>query len=586
MKTFYKSLVALGLALVPFLATTPASAACADFTPYLEGIGGFLSGLPEANVSAYAAKVGDPTINSGALNFMCLAAGGNCFPEAGTASDGNVVIEGDWFNPGNIGCPIDINTVQTGDGPIVVQVTSIDGEGTVQHHGKYVILSVAYWQGPNYYLFDLAQPSFDPGGFNGGNTGASQLPTPLATSVTPSGSTAAVNLSWSSLTAYDDCLMNWVGTCLDFPGASRPGLIDGFNFYQIVAPCSTAPTTSIAANWGTPTFVPGQGTTSTTLTVPFDSTGANCTYLALGFRSGGHDSASVSGHLSVGTVDSDGDGIPDTIDNCPHTPNHQQQDADSDGIGDACDNCPNAANVDQKDTDGDGVGDACDNCPNLPNANQADGDHDGIGDACDSCPTIPDSGVDSDGDGKADACDNCPTIPNQNQADADGDGVGDVCDNCINAANPTQADSDLDGLGDACDNCPSVPNPTQLDTDGDGIGDACDTCPTIPNPGNDPSKCVEGVVNAKISNVPAGKGSGLVTWQTTTEVTTAGFNVVRFEKGHRIQLNSAPIICTACTDGRSGSYSFIVPKHKSGKNFFVELLHNNGALPQSFPVTK
>jgi hypothetical protein len=57
--------------------------------------------------------------------------------------------------------------------------------------------------------------------------------------------------------------------------------------------------------------------------------------------------------------DEDGDGVPDSSDNCPLTPNPLQDDVDADGAGDACDNCP-AANPDQRDDDGNGIGDACD----------------------------------------------------------------------------------------------------------------------------------------------------------------------------------------------------------------------------------
>ena len=42
----------------------------------------------------------------------------------------------------------------------------------------------------------------------------------------------------------------------------------------------------------------------------------------------------------TGVRDFDGDGIPDTVDNCPLTPNPDQADADGDGAGDACDRCP------------------------------------------------------------------------------------------------------------------------------------------------------------------------------------------------------------------------------------------------------
>ena len=227
-------------------------------------------------------------------------------------------------------------------------------------------------------------------------------------------------------------------------------------------------------------------------------------------------------------ADSDGDGILDQKDNCPHVPNPAQGDSDGDGVGDSCDNCRTTSNPSQKDTDGDGVGDlcddcvavrnpgqedtdgdsvgdACDNCPAARNKTQSDIDRDGVGDLCDDCRAISDPGqtdadhdhigdacdncpavanpdqTDGDGDGRGDACDNCAAISNPAQEDGDGDGVGDACDNCRDLANPSQSDQDEDGIGDACDNCPTVANADQTDRDGDGLGDACDNCPAVAN---------------------------------------------------------------------------------------------------------
>lgn len=63
-------------------------------------------------------------------------------------------------------------------------------------------------------------------------------------------------------------------------------------------------------------------------------------------------------------------------------------DTDLDGIPDDVDNCPQAANLDQHDEDGDLIGDGCDPCPQDAVAT-ADGDGDGVGDRCDPHPATP-----------------------------------------------------------------------------------------------------------------------------------------------------------------------------------------------------
>lgn len=87
---------------------------------------------------------------------------------------------------------------------------------------------------------------------------------------------------------------------------------------------------------------------------------------------GGYVSAEFANIATV--VDTDGDGVPDSLDNCPKGYNppaaswadingeeHQnsQPDFDLDGVGDACDNCPQVSNPDQTDSNGSGMGDAC-----------------------------------------------------------------------------------------------------------------------------------------------------------------------------------------------------------------------------------
>jgi outer membrane protein OmpA-like peptidoglycan-associated protein len=116
--------------------------------------------------------------------------------------------------------------------------------------------------------------------------------------------------------------------------------------------------------------------------------------------------------------DRDGDGYPDSLDECPDEPELFQGFEDLDG-------CP-----DDPDTDGDGVPDSIDSCTVI--AEDVDGyldedgcpdpdnDYDGIFDKDDKCPNEPE-----DPEGYEDA-DGCPDLDN------DGDEVPDLADQCPN----------------------------------------------------------------------------------------------------------------------------------------------------------
>jgi YD repeat-containing protein len=93
----------------------------------------------------------------------------------------------------------------------------------------------------------------------------------------------------------------------------------------------------------------------------------------------------------VVNTDTDGDGIPDSRDNCPAVPNPDQADLDADRLGDACD----------PDIDGDGVPNAEDAFP-LDSREWVDTDADGIGNNADP---------DDDNDGVLDADDLDPLDP-------------------------------------------------------------------------------------------------------------------------------------------------------------------------------
>lgn len=181
--------------------------------------------------------------------------------------------------------------------------------------------------------------------------------------------------------------------------------------------------------------------------------------------------------------DVDGDGVLNTVDNCPEVANPDQADRDGDHVGDACN--------DANDADGDEWADRLDNCPAAANPGQADTDHNGVGDACNGAE-------DRDGDEWADNLDNCPDRPNDQQ-DRDGDHIGDVCDpypdnpdnyraRCEEAIDNERrysqellvceavrkfADADGDGEDDATDACPGTPTDASVDSAGCAIDQFC-----------------------------------------------------------------------------------------------------------------
>ncbi len=172
----------------------------------------------------------------------------------------------------------------------------------------------------------------------------------------------------------------------------------------------------------------------------------------------------------ISSEDSDNDGVEDSEDLCPDTPEGIEVDI----LG-----CP-------IDEDRDGVADYLDKCPNTParvsvdaNGCPLDSDRDGIPDYLDRCPnTPPGAGInrhgcasDSDGDRVPDFIDKCPKTPKGIRVDSLGCPV----------------DLDKDRVPDYLDKCPNTPpgilvdnTGCPLDSDQDGVADYLDKCPNTP----------------------------------------------------------------------------------------------------------
>jgi cysteine-rich repeat protein len=226
--------------------------------------------------------------------------------------------------------------------------------------------------------------------------------------------------------------------------------------------------------------------------------------------------------------DADGDGIPDSSDNCKEVSNKDQTDSDKDGVGDACDSTPKGGTElptseeptqdpesistqepAQTDTDSDGIPDSSDNCIKVSNKDQTDSDNDGIGDVCDSTPkgdttqtetaitqepVCGDGVVDLElaeecddgnlvnGDGCSNQCTNEQPTQEPTQ-DADSDGFSSIssggldCDDANPSVYPGAYDIPGDGIDQDCDGVDA----TSSDADGDGIPDSSDNCIKVSN---------------------------------------------------------------------------------------------------------
>jgi len=169
-------------------------------------------------------------------------------------------------------------------------------------------------------------------------------------------------------------------------------------------------------------------------------------------------------------ADTDADGIPDTRDRCPDTPEGAKvdkygcaMDTDGDGVADFEDECPYEPGLIRfngcPDSDNDGVRDADDECPDLAGAKKFKGcpdtDGDAIEDRDDECPDMV-------GPLELNGCP-CDYKPTEFCGDDDGDGVSNSKDKCPDTKPGVKVDED------GC----------EMDTDGDGIPDSADNCPDV-----------------------------------------------------------------------------------------------------------
>lgn len=160
-------------------------------------------------------------------------------------------------------------------------------------------------------------------------------------------------------------------------------------------------------------------------------------------------------------VDTDNDGVVDSIDLCANTPTGEtvnasgcapsQLDDDNDGVKNSLDTCPNTPTGESVNASGCSIG-------------QLDDDNDEVKNSLDACPNTP--------SGQAVNASGCA----QSQLDDDNDGVKNNLDTCANTPTgetvnasgcaQSQLDDDNDGVNNNLDICPNTPSGTLVDNRG------------------------------------------------------------------------------------------------------------------------
>ena len=86
---------------------------------------------------------------------------------------------------------------------------------------------------------------------------------------------------------------------------------------------------------------------------------------------------------------------------------------------------------------------------------------------------------------------------------------------------------------------------------------------------------------------PIGGGAAVIDWTTVGETDIEGFNVVSIDDyGKRTQMNGVLIPCEECITGASHTYEFFVPRHKGGRNLFIETVRADGRIETYGPAAR